>query len=110
MGEIGQRFGQPTLIGNGFIAKQCIDEPHVLSRAGSYVQFPSFINLMIHTSKELSFFADAESTTNLKHATDKLPHTEANIGINLSSIGESIIQLWTFLTIGSKLLHERMED
>ena len=32
---------------------------------------------MVHTLKEPKIFADVDSTANLKHATDKLPHSDA---------------------------------
>ena len=71
MNELRQRFGQPILIVNGFIVKLIDHQPLVPKRSESYFEFSAFINTMVHTSKEHG------SKANLKHATDKLPHTEA---------------------------------
>ena len=82
MEELRLRFGQPTLIVNEKLVSYA---PPVPSRPETYSSFSCFLNAMVHTFKEHIFFADVDSTANLKHATDKMPHCDAIYGINFSS-------------------------
>ena len=74
--ELKQRFGNPNVIISNLLEKLINYRPPTTSLPWTIVNFSTFINTMTRTLQELNFEADLNSTTILKHATDKLPYSE----------------------------------
>ena len=74
--ELKQRFGNPNVIISNLLEKLINYRPPTTSRPWTIVNFSTFINTMTRTLQELNIEADLNSTTILKHATDKLPYSE----------------------------------
>ena len=74
--ELKQRFGNPNVIISKLLEKLINYRPPTTSLLWTIVNFSTFINTITRTLKELNFEADLNSTTILKHATDKLPYRE----------------------------------
>ena len=62
----------------GTMIQQLIQHlPPVSNRPDTYIKFSSFIKTIISVFQAHNFTADSYSTTNLKHATDKFPFSDA---------------------------------
>ena len=75
--ELKRRFGRPTVIVGTMIQQLIQHLPPVPNRHDTYIKFSSFIKMIIRVFEAHNFTADLYSTTNLKHATDKLPFLDA---------------------------------
>ena len=74
--ELKKRFVNPNIIISNLLGKLINYRPPTTSLPWTIVNFSTFINTMTRTLQELNFEADLNSTTILKHATDKLPYSE----------------------------------
>ena len=74
--ELKQRFGNPNVIISNLLEKLIKYRSPTTSPPWTIVNFSFFINTMTRTLQELNFEADLNSTTILKHATDKLPYSK----------------------------------
>ena len=75
--ELKRRFGRPTVIVGTMIQQLIQHLPPVPNPPDTYIKFSSFIKTIIRVFEAHNFTADLYSTTNLKHATDKLPFSDA---------------------------------
>ena len=74
--ELKQRFGNPNVIISNLLEKLINYRSQRTSLPWTIVNFSTFINTMTRTLQELNFEADLNSTTILKHATDRIPYSE----------------------------------
>ena len=74
--ELKQRFGNQNVIISNLLKKLINYRPPTTSLPWTIVNFSTFINNMTRTLQELNFGADFNSTTILKHASDKLPYSK----------------------------------
>ena len=75
--EQKRRFGRPTVIFGTMIQHLIQHLLLVPNRPDASINFSSFIKMTIRVFEAHDFNADLYSTTNLKHATDKLPFSGA---------------------------------
>ena len=74
--ELKQRFGNPNVFNSNLLRKLINYRLPTTCLLRTIVNFSTFINTMTRTLRELNFEADLNSTTILKHATNKLPDSE----------------------------------
>ena len=71
-----QRFVNPNVIISNLLENLINYRPPTTPLPWTTVNLSTFINTLTRTLQELNFEADRNSTTILKHATDKLPYSE----------------------------------
>ena len=75
--ELKRRFGRSTVIVGTMIQQLIQHLPSVPDRPDTYIKISSFIKMIMRVFEAHNFTADLYFTTELKHATDKLPFSDA---------------------------------
>ena len=74
--ELERKFVKATTIVNAYIQQLLDHQPPIKGNPESYINNTTFIKGMIHNLQHLEHTADLESTTNLRHAIEKIPTSD----------------------------------